>query len=104
MPLMLPARLWIESESNGDRRPGGYTVHRDEETAVKYAADYWTRERARNVGGKIPAIYTFPSEKSVMVEVSQDLHDEVMDNGTVWAHATSHQKEHARSWRRPYDT
>ena len=101
MTLRLPARFWTESEAGWGTRPDGYTVHRDEAAAQQYVADYWRKERERNPGGGVPSEYTFPAEESVMVEVSQDLHDEVMEKGSAWAHVTSHLETHAKSWRRP---
>ncbi len=101
MALELPARYWTEYEAGWGNRPDGYTVHRDEATAAKYAEDFWARERARNPSGLTPAEYTRPADRSVMVEVSQELYDEVMAVGSVWAHPSSHLDRHAKEWRKP---
>lgn len=72
---------WEESERGWGVRPDGFSFHRTPEEAKKYIKDYWDKQPK----GEAPDEYSRPSSETPrLIEVSEGLHDYVMENGSVW--------------------
>lgn len=78
---------WVERERGWGMRPDGFSLHRSPEEATEFIKDFWSRQPKET-----PDEYTSPcSEKAKLIQVSESLHDYVVENGSVWLHPKNEQ-------------
>ncbi len=76
---------WEESESGWGVRPDGFSFHQSSEDATQYIKDYWARQPK-----EVQYEYSRPcNDKARLIEVSEGLHDYVMEHGSVWLNPKS---------------
>lgn len=78
--LALYAIEWEESERGWGTRPDGFSFHRSPEEATQYLNEFYARQPK-----EVPDEYSRPINKvAKLIEVSESLHDFVIENGAVW--------------------
>ncbi|NCQ51521.1 hypothetical protein GW796_06425 [archaeon] len=70
---------WEESERGWGTRPDGFSFHRSVEEAEEYLKDFISKQPK-----EVPDEYSRPVGKAKLMEVSEDLHEFVMQSGSVW--------------------
>lgn len=74
---------WVEHERGWGMRPDGFSLHRSQEEAAEFIKDFW----ANQPKGYVPDEYSRPCyDTAKLIQVSESLHDYVIDNGSVWLH------------------
>lgn len=74
---------WVEHERGWGSRPDGFSLHRSQEEAAKFVKDFYEKQPKDYV----PDEYSRPcNEKAKLIQVSESLHDYVVDYGSVWLH------------------
>lgn len=87
--LMLYAVSWTEFEKGWGSRPDGWTFHPSLVAAKSFVSKYINDCEARVNKGQVPHEYSRPDGEPRLVEVSQELHDKVMADGSIWLHVNS---------------
>lgn len=75
---------WEESERGWGVRPDGFTFHTSAEEAKKFVKDFVAKQPQ-----SVPDEYSRPSGEAKLIEVSESLHDYVVENGSVWLGANN---------------
>ena len=76
---------WEESESGWGVRPDGFSFHRSAQEATQYIKDYWARQPK-----EVQYEYSRPcNDTARLIEVSEGLHDYVLEHGSVWLNPKS---------------
>lgn len=83
--VALYAIVWEESERGWGIRPDGVSFHR----SAQEANDYVKKFQDTQPKDYVPDEYSRPSSGPKLAEVSQSLHDHVMEHGSVWLHLNS---------------
>lgn len=74
---------WVEHERGWGMRPDGFSLHRSQEEATAFIKDFW----ANQPKDYVPDEYSRPcNEKAKLIQVSESLHDYVVEHGSVWLH------------------
>lgn len=73
---------WTESEAGWGQRPDGFTFHRSYDDALAFVKKQNDINKQQN---QVPDCYNFTnSDKPILLEVSQELFNYVMENGDTW--------------------
>lgn len=70
---------WEESERGWGTRPDGFSFHRSLEESEMYVEDFMAKQPK-----EVPAEYSRPLGSAKLIEVSESLHNYVVENGSVW--------------------
>jgi hypothetical protein len=70
---------WQESEKGWGIRPDGFSFHRTQQESEQFIKDFSAKQSR-----EVPDEYSRPLGKARLIEVSEQLHDYVVNNGSVW--------------------
>lgn len=70
---------WEESERGWGVRPDGFSFHSSIEESEQFLKDFFA-----NQPKEVPEEYSRPVGKAKLLEVSESLHDYVLNNGSIW--------------------